>query len=466
MNFSRRSAVLILLFDDGQVTALVANGESTPLVAPIAVDPLLGDPALVGQELRERLRPLGRRLPRRVIVGIGLGRLMATAVDVPTMPDEAMDGFLRIQAEREFLLPPEELALAVSLSTYADGGRSALLVALPARQYANLQRALHLAGLSSCAVLPTIVGLADPRLPEARLVLSARACDLLVTAGGGIVLLRRLLTAEAGGLAEQGALDVLPGEVRISLRQLAASVRGELRGLAVTGTLAALAAVVPVLESEADGDPWQPLAEPAPAGPEARCCERLASLAVSGLRLPLTLAPLPAPRLRSWSRHWRPRQLVTAGAALAVVVLALAGLVLHQRWALATVREQWAVMGPRTEAVRRVVTYARSHGAWFSERPESLDVLRALTLAFPETGGVWATRVEIKERRHVTVAGKAAGREDWLRTLEALRLVPGVRDLRVSQARVAGDAKSPLTFALRFTWQPTAGSRTGGEAEP
>jgi hypothetical protein len=309
--------------------------------------------------------------------------------------------------------------------------------------------------------------MADARTSEARLLVTPKACDLLVTSGGGIVLLRRVLSAEVGGLSEPGALDALPGEVRISLRQLAANVRGEFRALTVTGSAEALRAVMPVLESEADADPWAPQADAAPAGPGLRCCERLAALAVSGLRPPMALAPVPIPRARSWLRRWRPRHLLAAAGGLAAAVLVVVGLVLYQRWNLAAVRSQWARLAPRAEAVRRIVAYAKSHAAWLADQPESLEVLRAVALALPERGAVWATRIEIEEQRQVTVSGKATSREDWLRTLEALRQTPGVRELRVSQARASGDGKSPMTFALRFTWHgPASGGRADGEATP
>lgn len=466
MNLGRRNATLVLLFDDGQMTALLANGESTPLAAPVAVDPLMDDPALAAKELRDSIRALGPRLPRRAVVGLGLGRMMAIAATLPAMPDEAVDGYLRIQAEREFLLPPEELAMAVSMSTHADGQRNALLAALPARQYANLQRALHLAGFSSVAVLPAVAALADPGQAEARLVVSRRSCDLLVTGGGGIVLMRRILGTEAGELAAPGSLDTLPADIRISLRQLPAGVRGGLKRLVVTGAPDALEAVLPALEPEGDEDPWRLHAEPVPAGPATRCCERLAALAVSGLRLPLVLAPVAAPRPRSWLRRWRTRHLVAAAAAVLALVLGIAAAVLCQRWRLNTVRREWAAMQPRVETLRKIVAHARSHGAWASDQPESLDILRAVTLAFPERGTVWATRLEIRGLQQVSISGKAAGREDWLRTLETLRKTPGVRDLRVSQARTGGDAKAPMTFAIRFTWSAPAARRTGTEETP
>ncbi len=253
----------------------------------------------------------------------------------------------------------------------------------------------------------------------------------------------------------QGAgLDVLPGEVRISLRQLPAAIRAELKVLVVTGSPAAAAAAVLALQEEAGADPWLPVADVAAMSPALRCCERLAAAAASGHCPAAALSPVPSQRSQSWLRGWRPRQVATAAALLAALLLGGLGAVLYQRWQLTTARAQWAAIGPRVEAIQALSREKALQGAWLSDQPESLDVLRAVTLAFPERGTVWATRLELKERRQVTLAGKAASRDAWLPTLDALRQTPGVRELRVSQARTAADGKSPMTFTLSFTWQP------------
>jgi hypothetical protein len=462
MRFARRGAVLALAFEDGQLTALLANGTCTPVVTPLAVDVLQDDPQLVGQELRDCLRPLGR-LPRRAVVGLPLNRLMVTSVALPEMPDEAVAGFLRIQAEREFLLLPEDLAMGVSLSTASAGGRTALLVALPVRQYANLRRALRLAGLHTQAVVATTTALADGQLTEARLVLGARSCDLMVTAGGGLVLLRRIAGAESEALPQGADLEVLPGEVRISLRKLPAAVRAELKVLAVTGPAAAASAAVLALQEEAAADPWRPQAEAVGSSPAQRCCERLVTAAVSHQSLPLALYPNPLPQAHSWLRGWRPRQLAAAAGVLAVLLLALLGLVWRQHGQWSAVQREWSTIGTRVEAIQALMLEAKTQAAWLSDQPVSLDIWRAVTLAFPERGTVWASRLEVKDGREVSLAGKAASREVWLQTLEALRQTPGVRELRVAQARAASDGKSPMTFALSFTWQPPVADQRAAE---
>jgi hypothetical protein len=208
------------------------------------------------------------------------------------------------------------------------------------------------------------------------------------------------------------------------------------------------------------------VAEAVGTSPALRCCERLAAATVGRQRLAAVLLPVPTPRSQTWLRGLRPRHLATAAGILAALLLLGLGLTLRQRWQLEAARERWSAMGARVEATRAHMNDAKVHAAWLGDQPESLDVLRAVTLAFPERGTVWVTRLELKDRRLVTIAGKAASRDVWLQTLEALRQTPGVRELRVSQARTAGDGKSPMTFALSFTWQPAAAGRRSAEGSP
>ena len=83
---------------------------------------------------------------------------------------------------------------------------------------------------------------------------------------------------------------------------------------------------------------------------------------------------------------------------------------------------------------------------------------------------VWTFRL----RRGVTFSnGKTLDADDVVASINHHRgaqskstakgILAGVTDLRVSQARVAADGKSPMTFAVRFCWQPPTAKRPGGE---
>lgn len=452
-----------LALGNGRVAIVRHAGGEAPqrFAASLAVDPLAGDSQLAAQELREHLQALGR--PRgAAVVCLPLDRLMLASVTIPELPPEEIGGFLRLQAEREFLQAPEELALAVSRAELAGPQRLALLAGLPLTQYRNLLRVMTLVGFKQVSVTVGPGELAEVSGTAVRGLLAADAegLDLAVSAGGGLVVLRRLAgAARAAGATGEAELPAWPVELRISLSRLPAESRQALEELPLWAApelarrlgeeLAAsrIPKLPRVAPAPLPGDGQNLLLAWAEAAAQRLAAERPALLA---------LTPAVAVARGAWLAFWGRRRLGWAAGIAAALVLLLLGLVGVQQVQLVQRRAEWAALAPRVEAVRGTIATAKAQHAWFSERPENLGVLRAVTLAFPEVGTVWATRLEIKDASQVTVAGKASDRAAWLRMQDALRQTPGVRNLRVSQARDSGDARAPLTFALSFTWQAAA----------
>ena len=461
--------ILALSFDDERLSAVRVDstGAVNRLTAPLSVDPLADDSQLAAQELRERLQPLGRPA-HTVIVCLPLSRAMVTTVTLPELPEDAVQGFLLLQAEREFLLPPADLALGISRYATADGKRGALLAALPTRVYGNLQRTLRLVGIKR--LLVTLVAVPQPGStplagPGAFLLLGPGTADFGVTAGGGLVLLRRLATNPPEATRNVFDVQALLSEVRMTLGQLPAEVRRNLHTIEIHGpaTLAGTLAGKPV--AGLPSGCWQ---LPAVAAPEVagtprdvltERCEQAARCVLAGQPLTLALAPVLAAQATGFFRHWTRRQLVTAAVGPLLLFLIVAILVIVQHVQVATLRTRWQAMEPRTITVRGLIAEAKSRKPWMNDQPETLVLLRALTDAFPKRGTVWATRLEIRDRRDVAVAGKAATREAWLQMLDTLRRMPGVTNLRVADARDTGDGRTPLTFALGFRWQPVLGGQ-------
>jgi hypothetical protein len=77
-----------------------------------------------------------------------------------------------------------------------------------------------------------------------------------------------------------------------------------------------------------------------------------------------------------------------------------------------------------------------------------------LTVAFPETGSVWARTLEIGEEGMVKCTGFAKSNRDCLSVFETLRETPGVEELQIMQVR--GD--DPVQFSLNYLWN-TRGNR-------
>ena len=422
-----------------------------------------GDPSIaesMAQELRERLAPLGR-LTRRVVVGIPLNRLMVVGVTVPAMAAEDVPGFLRIQAEKEFLLAPEEMALGTSLYTPDGTAGLAVLAALPLVQHTNLERALRLAGFRQISMVPAITatGGADATL---QILLSPTGVGVIATSGGRIVLLRHISAALSTPEEQEAHSSSLISELRISLSQLSVTLQGSAPRAEVVGQPATVHPLVEALDRAQLGCRWSPRTLPPGVDIEVLQCDLLAANAMQGEEPDMVLRPLPAPRGGSGILRWR-RELLWAAVALAVLAVGCVTVILRQKHRLAVLTSEWQALSPRVDALKAITERERKGRAWFSDQPVTLDLLRALTLAFPERGTVWTTRIEVSGRRQVVVAGCALNREVWLQTLDALRNTPGVSNLRVTQARESTDGKAPMTFAFTFTQAiPTA---LGGEQE-
>ncbi len=460
MAWTRPSPLLIMVYDKTTLTALRVNGDQAPLSVPLAVNPLTDDPQVVAQEWRERLRPFGR-LPRRVVVGLPLSRILACTVPLPALPESEVEAYLRLQAEREFLLPPEDLRLGLAVNGAAAGGL-AVLAALAGRSFDNLERSLRLAGFRQITLAPAVAA-ASGTGTGLRLIMADDGADLVGSLDGRIVFLRRLAAGSGDPAADGAALPALLGDLRISLRQIPEALRAAAPTVEVVGHAAAVDGLAAALRQAGVFGAWAVQARAASPSVAGMLCAQLAAVLGGGRAPLLALSPLPSAGVSTGLARWR-RPLLTAAALLALLAIVGLSLALHQSRQRARLRSEWERLSPRVETVRSLIDTARSHQPWLGDEAVTLDLLRAITLAFPERGSVWTTRLEISGRSQVVLAGQASDRDAWLKTLAGLRQTAGVRDLRVTQAREAAAGQAPLAFAVSFTWsRPVAGRAVAEE---
>ena len=79
--------------------------------ASLALNPLTGDPELVGREIRNHLEQAGVR-ERRCAVCIPLGWALVLQTKVPDLPEADVSSFLQIEAERGFPYGPDALSVS------------------------------------------------------------------------------------------------------------------------------------------------------------------------------------------------------------------------------------------------------------------------------------------------------------------------------------------------------------------
>lgn len=446
----RHGTALVLVLAGDRLAARRLGGSPSPAVhTRLAVDPLTGDTALAARELSTALEPLGPR-PRGALVCLPLDRLLTTTVDVPAMTADLVPGFMRLQAERVFNLPPAQLWLGWSPVPATGAARRAVLTGIPAAAVAHLRQMLRPLGIRQFQIVPTALAVAGKRPPaELLLLATADTVDLVASGADGVALLRRLAGPAADTHPPQPNFQTLRRELRISLGQLPDPTAARVRLLAPAGVLEGLAeAVSSVLPA---GTPCAAVATDDLLDALAPDCQEALT---AGQPVPWALRPGVPDHRFAWVRQFSRRQVLAAVAVALLTVLTPPLLFLYQSLVLHGLRAECARLEPRAAAVRAVVADFRSQQAWWTDEAETLELLRAITLAFPETGSVNASRLEIRDRRQVVLSGVAVSRSAWLQVLERLRQTPGVDSLRVAQAREAGDGRSQLSFIVSFVWQP------------
>ncbi len=239
------SSILGLAFDGGRLEGVVlrrTNGSLhvvKNLSASLALNPLTGDPDLVGREIRNQLDQAGIR-ERRCAVCVPLSWALTLPVKMPDLAETDVAGFLDIEAERGFPYGPDTLTVCRSRFRSADGEQHATLVAIPRSHLFQLEKALKAAQLKPISFTLGIAALqsADQESSPGLLALGVgeNSVDLQVTCGGGVAALRALEgVIETEGAQKRLDADLLGREIRVTLGQLPAGFRDGVRKVKIFG---------------------------------------------------------------------------------------------------------------------------------------------------------------------------------------------------------------------------------------
>ncbi|MCX5662294.1 MAG: PilN domain-containing protein [Planctomycetota bacterium] len=424
-------------------------------------------PAELGAKLGAFLKERGFTA-KRAVVGLPGRWVLIRARTLPPTPAAAVGGVLRLAAEREYPGEASEWALDFAGSTAADAKSSVLLAATPRERLSRLVAAMAGAGLAVERVTATTLALAEadvaPRAGSpslaggaALLHLAADGAELAVRSRGTVVALERL-SAGTGPALEGEIRRVLaaavaatsastaPGTLLVwndaaveaaSLTDLARRLGMEMRvdpgvaGLPVDGKVSSTAGAGSAAAAA--------LAAGAVSPPSASCT------GIDFLHSRLAVAP---PR-----RFTRPR---VAAIALAVALLAfvlyLFGDRFWQQYEINRLQAQLDDMKGDLAAARASIDKTTLARGWFDHRPRLLDCLRAVTLAFPTSGNVWATSLSLRDDMTGTLAGKAQSEKaaaDLIDRLRASKRFTNVRPVDLHQVDKTGRA---VSFAVTFAY--------------
>jgi phosphoribosylformylglycinamidine (FGAM) synthase PurS component len=119
-----------------------------------------------------------------------------------------------------------------------------------------------------------------------------------------------------------------------------------------------------------------------------------------------------------------------------------------QAYILRSYQKKWAAMEPDVKEVTMLQDKLRKFRPWHDTEIQSLAILKEMTKAFPEEGGVWVKSVEIRNMTSLQVSGEAKNEKVWLEMLGKMRVNPVITDLKVSQVK---EGEGSLQFTMSFS---------------
>jgi len=419
-----------------------------PVNAALSVDPAKPDAVSVGRQIRQHLDAAGIR-ERTCVVALPAKWIMSQATRLPPgLSIEDRDSLLQIEAEKGFPCDPDELRIARSYGRSASA-HYVTQFAVRHEHLEHLNAILVAAGLNPVSFTPGLASLPDVIPADGRgrisVITDTAGATLAIAAGGG------LFACRSGESVDGTALT---RELRITVEQIPPDLRSELRDVLLIGG------------KDSNGQPSSAIAAWARAAGlqltasrpvETTVAEQMAAgAALNQLNNSGPVLEFLPPRPSRWAlllARYNSKRLATAAFATIGVLVVLSGLFAWQGYRLWSLGSRWRAMAAPVTALQNVQSQIREYRPWFDSSSIDLRILRALTDCFPDNGSVTAKSVEIRGASVVAISGTARDNPSLLRTLDQLRNVKSVTNLKVEQIR----GKTPEQFTINFRWNDNSG---------
>jgi len=463
----RGASILGLNWDGARLEGAVVRRTNGSVVlqkafsTTLSLDPLTNAPELVGREIRNRLDAEGVR-EKHCVVGLPLKWVLVAHAKIPDIPEEDLESFLQIEAERGFPCDTSTLMTGASRYRTPSGERFVTFVGVPRNHVSLVEAVLRAAQLRPESFTIGLGALQPPAGDRGVLALAIgeNHVGLQISAGGGLVALRALegaLELQSGQRKLQA--DVVVREIRITLAQLPADLRQTIRQVRIFGSrdlgqqladeidlrLESSGFEVEVATSYASGEfPVQV----APATPVSAAT----SLAVHNLAGQRPLFEFLPPHVSAWQRYaarYSSGKLQKAGLAAGLAAALVGGAFLFQEWQLHRLRAEWKGMEKQVAEIKELQKKLTQFRPWHDQSMRGMAILRRITEAFPEDGTVTAKILEIRDPGVVTCTGTARDYPSLLGTVKRLRAAPEIPEVNLGPTR--GNTPA-LQFTFSFIW--------------
>ena len=426
----------------------------------------VGQAQELGQQLKQCLRA-NHFSSKHAIVGIPTKWIVAREIVAPPANADALAGLLAIQAERAFSLNASELIFDYCGRPSTSESRKILLLAARRQMVDRIKEMAASAGLQVQGV--TVSALAfDKALTKTEVQpgfgLYARPtyCEFWSQSAGRPGTIQHVPMVSTNGTPDDRVRRLTAMIQRLMLLVPQQNQSPPYQVAIYDGCQAPEGMIDRLNERLApqitvrDGGAALRGAGFGAAGPEAAVPIAAAAVAMTGAGTAKPQVDFLNPRIgrRETSPH---KRLVGWGVFAAVVVVVIVGAAVFDwhstRSDIATKTEDLAAMSGDLDTARAVVArmeYARS---WTSQKPEFLECLRQLTLAFPETPTVWATSLALTEDAEGSLVGRAVDDASIIEVQDRIKQDGMFSEVQMIHIRDVGRNSNEREFAMKFKFQ-------------
>jgi len=423
------------------------------------------DPEGLGKALGRFLQE-NRFAAKKAIIGIPAKWLMVREKVIPASTTANIAGILRIHAEREFSLNPQELAMDYAGPAATDKSNRLFLMAMLRVNLDNAILAVRWAGLDVISVTPTSAAL-----------FSQLRCRMMPESLRYLLYLRKDY-AEFIAVDGEQTIDIrhIQGDLKKERGLFAAEMRRIISGYSNNSgkvgseqlliwdatsepsmeDIKSLAGCLPDNMRVIEGSRRQ-LAE-GPDLPEGGDAVRLAAPAMLARAYrnagPLYIDFLNS-RMNVRTSIIKKSQVFWVSAAsfgMAILLLVIFFIWRGDKKDVSELRSKLEGMKEDISEAKDMIGKVSMAGGWYSERPMILDCLKDLTSAFPEDGGIWVTSLALTEEMAGVISGRATDEQSVIEILDQLKGNGLFSNVRMIYFQNNGRNSEEVSFSINFSY--------------
>jgi len=420
----------------------------------------------LGQQLRQYLRE-NHFSSKRAVVGIPTKWIVTKEITAPPAANDALAGMLAIQAERAFSLNADELVFDYCGKTSTSEKSEILLVAAQRQAVRQIRELTDAAGLKIRSITVSTLSL-DKHFSDSgsqqRYGLYTRAtyCEFWSRSNGRLRSMQHVPMSISGGAAEQA--ERLTSTIQRLVLLCSEQNQSPPHEITIYDASGLSDRVVDRLHK--DLAPQITISD----GNTALLSKGLgstdgiadsqsiaaASLAITTLSSGRLSVDFLNPHIGQKKAAGRGQFTKWAAVAAAILVLGVGAVIAdwHSKNAdIAAYSERLDSIGEDAAAAREMVDRISYATGWTSRKPEFLECIRQLTLAFPESPRVWATSLALSEQAEGSLVGKAVDEASFYEVLDKIKQNSVFSGVMVMHVRNAGGSSMEKEFAVTFKFR-------------